>query len=114
MHDADSFLDLKPFAPYSPTGLTSFFILSAGMIIPPNQFGNYVAWAQWVNYMKYSFQALVTNQFSEAAEASYLLPMLGLDTPSTIWGNVIILLGWYSGILLIIYICLCYFNKERR
>ena len=105
-------------------GYSAVNVFAAGLFvsIPTMTKSSSLGFLHNVSIVKYQYQALLLIFFKDnpvtttplGTSVEDYLVSAGLDTPSTVWGNVVICLGVFVFYNCLGFLCLKYLYKERR
>lgn len=72
-----------------------FQVLFAGFFIAPNALPGYIAWARWLTFLYYAFNAAVRNEFNGRGDGDSDQQIIdALESDLSVWTNIAILAGF--------------------
>lgn len=100
---------------------TTVAVLLSGSVVGFPAINPFVEWLQYLSSVKYAFQALNLHFFEGNAAAStpfgtveQLVYALQLNTPGTVWANILALLAIWTVFVAGAFVCIKYLYKEMR
>ncbi len=95
---------------------TNVSVLVSGAVISFPAINRYIGLVQYVSSIKYGFAAMMLHFFQGNKDGTMgqLLHVMRIDSPGTVWGNVMGLAGLYVLFMAGAFLCLKFFYKEVR
>lgn len=100
---------------------TTLALLLSGSVISFPAINRYMSGLQYLSSIKYGFASLMVHFFKDNDRAvtpfgtvEQVVHAMQIDSPPTVWGNVLGCLGLYAVFLMGAFVCLKYMYKEKR